>query len=138
MKKYLLMILLLPVLNTACKKEKIKPLPNVSCTEFASALLNNDIKKVEMQVNSFFEARKAMPDQNDEFGFEKHFNLWAEQIEACSNLKVTYSCYACLQTYPPLGEVIITDNNGQAIRRYIRVSFDRINEKYRFKEMGSF
>ena len=139
MKKYLLMILLLPVLITACKKEKIKPVPNVDCTEFASALLSNDIKKVELQVNNFFEARKAMPDQNDEFGYEKHYNTWAEQIEACPNLKVTYVCYYCYQSYPLTGEIHIELTNGTTtIKRYIYTSFDRINGKYRFKQMGSF
>lgn len=141
MKKCFMLLLLLPILIAGCEKEKDEPVPDVKCTELTDALLNNDRKKVELEVNRFFDARKPMPDDLDDYGYREHFVSWTEQVEACPNLKITASCYACLQTSPPLAQVTIevSDVHGQTITRYnLYTSFDRTEKKYLFVGMERF
>ncbi|MFM6954322.1 MAG: hypothetical protein ACKOWL_04990 [Sphingobacteriaceae bacterium] len=137
MKKYIFFLLSTVMLGVNCRKEKKTPI-NIDCAAFTAALVTNDAASVEKQVNAFFDSLTPISTAYDKFGYEIHFYDLANQLDACSDIVITYSSYAGLQTYPPLGEITMNlQINGQIIIWRLYTSYDIPSKKYHFISLES-
>lgn len=110
---------------TGCKDIVDSPPDNsviLNCDNLRSAVININSEIVEAEINKL--TGDLFPRKPDEEGNQsENISLLISRInQSCDEISAELSCYACIETYPPQSEIIITtDSIGIPIKRIIDI-----------------
>ncbi len=117
-----------------------------SCTEpnyfssqdFYMGIINIDQKLTAAEANKLLSDLFPKTSSNDPYGHRENISTFINRINSeCDNISAELICYACILTYPPQSEILLTaDSAGVSVNRTIdiltssedKLSFVRIHE----------
>ena len=107
---YYLFVMLLPSLMIiGCFKESDPNLPaqiNLDCYKFQQEMILMDLDSLRNTLQPILDLFTPEPVEEDELGHKENFMLLLNLLnEECSALSFSMSCYACIETYPPITEI---------------------------------
>jgi hypothetical protein len=119
--KNLILFLTILVIFISCSKYEEHESPD--CVSFTEALVyfrTDSIKNVIDELTMDLHPEKK---ENDQWGHRDNVDLLIERLNAkCTNVTAVLWCYACIMTYPPQSEIVLsTDSSGFEIKRVIDI-----------------
>jgi len=101
-------------------------------------IINIDQELVAAEANILLSDLFPKTSSNDTYGHRENILTFINRINSeCDNISAELICYACIKTYPPQSEILLTtDSAGVSVNRTIdlltssedRLSFVRIHE----------
>ena len=119
--KILILFFTILVIFISCNKDEEHESPN--CVSFTEALVyfrTDSIKNVIDELTMDLHPEK---NENDQWGHQENVDLLIERLNAkCASITAVLRCYACIKTYPPQSEIILsTDSSGVEVKRVIDI-----------------
>jgi len=128
--KNFLLLLTAAICLLSCKKGG-----EHDCQALKTALLAGDEASVKRLINELIPSFDRQVTATDQTGFKIHFDILIDKLKSC-DMAVTYACYSCVATYPPISEVSLQVTAGnQRVERSIDLRTDPHNNRFSFLSM---
>ena len=111
---------------------------NFSNKDFSIGIINMDQGLVATETNKLLSDLFPKISSDDPYGQRENISTFIDRINSkCDNISAELICYACILTYPPQSEILLTtDSASVSITRTIdistssedKLSFVRIHE----------
>lgn len=94
----------------------------LDCTELTAGLLSFDNERVESEFDKITVDLLPISNVDDQIGHLQNCQDLVSKLSDCELISAKLLCYACIETYPPQTEILITlDSSGQIVNRVIDV-----------------
>jgi hypothetical protein len=94
----------------------------LDCQSLETGLLTNDESLVKSQINLAAQDLMPSPTTDDPIGHEENLQTLVDIINNECNIEASIICYACIETYPLLSEILLKVNvNGQVTEMVIDI-----------------
>ncbi len=96
---------------------------NIDCDNLKSGIINIDSDSVRSEINKLVTDLEPVRTDSDPIGHKENLDLLIEQLNTqCDNITVKLICYACIKTWPPQSEILVTtDSLGTDINRVVDI-----------------
>ena len=109
-----------------------------SSQDFSMGIINIDQDLAATEANKLLSDLFPKTSSNDRYGHMENISTFINRINSeCDNISAELICYACIKTYPPQSEILLTtDSASVSVNRTIdiltssevKLSFVRIHE----------
>ena len=125
MKKYSHLIFV-AILVQSCDKvidSADKEWGTLNCNNLKIGILNMDSDIVKFEINKLVKDLNPKVTTSDKFGQRENIDLLIERLnKQCNDIKTELICYACIYTYPPQSEILVTvDSARTSVKRVIDI-----------------
>ncbi|PIQ21430.1 MAG: hypothetical protein COW65_09125, partial [Cytophagales bacterium CG18_big_fil_WC_8_21_14_2_50_42_9] len=110
----------------SCEKDNVNLDQTIGCEKLTTALVNNEDEKIEAIINQVLHSYEPhnpnIPDDKE------RLEALIKKLDLCPNIKVTDSCYACMESLPPQSGLNLEITfNGSVLNKYIYLKHDNEN-----------
>lgn len=119
--KNLILFFTILVIFISCSKDEEHESPD--CVSFAEALVYFRTDSIKNVIDELTDDLHPEKKENDRWGHRENVDLLIDRLNAkCTNVTAVLWCYACIMTYPPQSEIILsTDSSGFEVKRVIDI-----------------
>jgi hypothetical protein len=119
--KNLILFFTILVIFISCNKDEEHQSPD--CVSFAEALVYYRTDSIKIVIDELTNDLHPKKKENDRWGHRENVDLLIERLNVkCTNVTAVLWCYACIMTYPPQSEIILsTDSAGIEVKRVIDI-----------------
>jgi hypothetical protein len=112
------------ILTFACNKIVEPTNNNLNCNNLKNGIINMNSETVRFEVDKLLNDLKPNITETDKIGQNENINILINRLNNnCKNITSELICYACIKTYPPQSEILVTtDSSGIKIKRIIDIS----------------
>lgn len=110
--------LLLAFVILSCDKENL-PEFSLDCQQLRNGILNSDKLAIGNEISKLTPDLTPVPVSGDNIGHSANLETLIRRLNQCEEISAQTVCYACIDTYPPQSEIIITTITGN--REVLRV-----------------
>ena len=96
---------------------------NIDCDNLKTGIVNTDSDIVKVEINKLVTDLVPAKTDSDPIGHKENLALLIEQLNIqCDNITAELVCYACIKTFPPQSEILVTtDSLGSDIHRIVDI-----------------
>ena len=126
MRKCFTILMVISYLVLSCKEDNVSPEQNISCDELTAALIDNEGDNIKEIINQVLHSYE--PHDSNKPDDKERLEALIKQLESCPDIKVTDSCYACMQSLPPQSGISLEiHRDGQIINKFMQLKHDNQN-----------
>ena len=135
---YLVMIILITTISCDSAKDN-DLIQKVDCEKLVDGLLAYDNDKLATEFKKITGNLEPEHSANDQIGHQQNLQKIVGELNKCNLVSSELLCYACIETYPPQSELLVSiDSSGQTVKRIVDIltpddsslSFVRVHEYY--------
>lgn len=110
------------LLALSCQKDDDSD-KTVNCENLRNGILYFDQGAIRTEIEKYTEYMSPEPTATDETGHYANLISIVENINSnCENVTAELSCYCCIETYPPISEIlIITEYSGRLMKLILEI-----------------
>ena len=141
--KVLYLVIIFLITTISCDSEDDNELiQKIDCDTLVSGLLNYNNDKLAPEFNKITGNLEPNPNNIDQIGHQQNLQKVVDELNKCDLISSELLCYACIETYPPQSELLVSiDSSGQIVERIVDIRtpddsiirFVRVHEYFGFK-----